>query len=132
MFVPMLALTFVISAGVCGVVDALFRRPIAGILARIVVDEIHAAWTRYLRFALYVVGISSGVSIRNLEQYVTARWDDQRVVALTAERLVLEVYRTMIETLQGAAWMLLVFFVFALVAYVIVRAFEIRRTMRTA
>jgi hypothetical protein len=29
--------------------------------------------------------------------------------------------------LQGVAWMLLVFFVFALVAYVIVRIFEVRR-----
>ncbi len=39
----------------------------------------------------------------------------------------LEVYRMVIGTLQGVAWMLLVFFVFALVAYVIVRAFELKR-----
>jgi hypothetical protein len=30
-------------------------------------------------------------------------------------------------TLQGVAWMLLVFFIFALIAYVIVRAFELKR-----
>jgi hypothetical protein len=35
--------------------------------------------------------------------------------------------RTVIETLQGIAWMLLVFFVFALVVYIIVRAFELKR-----
>lgn len=40
----------------------------------------------------------------------------------------LEVYRTIIETLQGIAWMLLVFFVVALVAYVIVRLSELKRT----
>lgn len=33
----------------------------------------------------------------------------------------LEIYRTVIEALQSIAWMLLVFFVFALIAYVIVR-----------
>ncbi len=39
----------------------------------------------------------------------------------------MELYRTIIGTLQGIAWMLLVFFVFALVAYVIVRAFELKK-----
>ena len=45
---------------------------------------------------------------------------------LTFERWVLEIYRTVIETLQGIAWMLLVFFVFALVAYVVVRVAELK------
>jgi len=39
---------------------------------------------------------------------------------------VLEVYRTIIESLQGLALVLLVFFVVALIAFVIVRAFELR------
>ncbi len=43
----------------------------------------------------------------------------------------LELYRTIIETLQGIASVLLVFFVFALVAYVIMRGFELRRTEDT-
>ena len=38
----------------------------------------------------------------------------------------LEVYRTVIGTLQGIAWLLLVFFVFALVGFVIVRLAELR------
>jgi len=46
---------------------------------------------------------------------------------LNADRWTLEVYRTIIETLQSIAWMLLVFFVAALLAYVIVRGFELRR-----
>jgi len=37
------------------------------------------------------------------------------------------VYRTVIGTASGVAWMLLVFFVFALIAYVIVRVFESRK-----
>jgi hypothetical protein len=46
---------------------------------------------------------------------------------LTASRWVLEIYRTIIETLQGIASMLLVFFIFALIAFVIVRVFELKR-----
>ena len=36
----------------------------------------------------------------------------------------IELYQAAISTLQGIAWMLLVFFMFALVAYVIVRIAE--------
>lgn len=35
-------------------------------------------------------------------------------------------YRTVIGTLQSIAWLLLVFFVFALLAYVIMRGMELR------
>ena len=64
----------------------------------------------------------------DLERYINpGRYDDKaRILELTQDRWVLEVYRTIIETLQGIAWMLLVFFVFALIAYVIVRVFESR------
>lgn len=45
---------------------------------------------------------------------------------LTSARWVLEVYRTIIDAMQGIAWMLLVFFIFALIAYVLVRFVESR------
>jgi len=75
--------------------------------------------------AIYVVGISSGVRIWSLENYITPR-SNTTPVELTRDRWVLEVYRTIIESLQGLAWVLLVFFVVALIAFVIVRAFELR------
>lgn len=43
------------------------------------------------------------------------------------DRWLLAVHRTVIETLQSIAWMLLVLFVFALIACVVVRGFELRR-----
>jgi hypothetical protein len=49
------------------------------------------------------------------------------VLDLTRERWLMEVYSTAIGSLGAITWMLLVFFVFALLAYVIVRAFEMRR-----
>jgi hypothetical protein len=54
--------------------------------------------------------------------------DKAQIIALTSERWVLEVYRTVIQTLQGIAWMLLAFFAVALLAYVVVRLSELKRT----
>jgi hypothetical protein len=127
MFITLLAATFVISFVVSTIVVFIFTRPLDGILNRIVSDQISKAWSKYLKFAMYVTGVSSGVRIWELQQYVIKpQYTGSDIVALTTERWVLEIYRAIIGTLQGIAWMLLVFFVFALVAYVIVRAFELK------
>jgi hypothetical protein len=70
------------------------------------------------------VGISGGVRVWELEKFITPRPEEAEAIVLNAERWTLEVYRTIIGTLQSVAWMLLVFFVFALIAYVIVRGRE--------
>ncbi|MFG6429721.1 hypothetical protein [Roseateles sp. LYH14W] len=129
MFLTLLAVTFVIAVLVAAIVAWLFSKPIKGILKRIIADDISGAWNRYIIFAIFVVGISSGTRIWQLERYVTPEATDKpgRLLTLTTERWVLELYRTVIESLQGIAWMLLVFFLVALVAYVIVRAFELKR-----
>ena len=111
----------------------MFSKPIERILTRIIADDISQAWLRYMKFAILVVGVSSGVRIHALERYITApQWmekDKTEIIALTAERWVLEVYRTVIETLQGIAWMLLAFFAVALLAYVVVRLSELKRNV---
>lgn len=134
MFFSLLLVTFAVSAAVAISVAFTFKKPIAAILNRIIADQIAGAWERYLMFALFVVGISGGVRIYQLERYITAeRSTDALPVVLNSERWTLEVYRTVIETLQAIAWMLLVFFVVALIAYVIVRASELKhqRTNRS-
>ena len=121
MFVTLLVVTFLISFAVSTIVARFFREPLDKILSRIIADDISKAWSKYLIFAIYVTGISSGVRVWALEKYISES------TTLTGQRWIFEVYRTVIETLQGIAWMLLVFFVFALIAYVIVRAFELKR-----
>ena len=123
----LLPATLIIAIAVSFIVTRLFHRPIATILRRIVGEELSAAWQRYVTFAIYVVGISGGVRVWELEKYVNPRGKDTPPVVLNTDRWTLEVYRTVIETLQSIAWMLLVFFVATLVAYVIVRGFELRR-----
>jgi hypothetical protein len=134
MFLALLGVTFVIAFAVSLVVVTIFNRPLDSILKRIIADEISSAWLKYLKFAIFVVGVSSGVRISEIEKYITPqRWDkESRIIELTSDRWILEVYRTIIDALQGIAWMLLVFFVFALVAYVIVRIFELRRPKENA
>ena len=128
MFLTLLLVTFAIATVVSIIVARAFSKPINQILTRIIADEISVAWRRYLMFAIYVVGISSGVRIWELEKYITKpAYKDAEIVQLTGDRWVLEVYRTIIETLQGLAWVLLVFFVVALLAFVVVRIFEMRR-----
>lgn len=127
MFFALLIVTFLVAVAVSFGTVRLFDRPIASLLGRIVADELSGAWHRYIKFAAYVVGVSGGVRIHDLERYVSAPKNDEEILVLTPERWTLEVYRTVIETLQGIAWVFLLVFMLALVAYVLVRGFELRR-----
>lgn len=127
MFITLLFVTFLIAVGVSAGVARFFAVPVRRILGHIVTDDITYAWAKYIWFAILVVGISSGVRIWELERYITPM-DPARMetLTLTTDRWVLEVYRTIIGSLQGIAWLLLVFFAVSLVAYVIVRVGEAR------
>ena len=133
MFFTLLLATFLIAAIVSLIVVRIFDKPLSRILDRIIQDDIASAWRRYITFAAFVVGISGGVRIYELERYIDPPQKDAAVLALTTERWVLEIYRTIIECLQSIAWMYLVVFVFALIAYVIVKISELkhRRSDRT-
>ncbi|UXI03898.1 hypothetical protein [Photobacterium sp. TY1-4] len=126
MFFTLLFVTFALAIAVSFCVVKIFDSPIASIFSRIIQDPISSAWHKYVTFAAYVVGISGGVRIYQLERYISAPHKDTQILELTVERWTLEVYRTIIETLQAIAWMYLVVFIFALIAYVIVRGFELK------
>ncbi len=128
MFITLLIVTFLIAAATSAVVAFLFSRPINKILSRLVSDELAPMWRRYVVFAIYVVGISGGVRVWDVERYITPDREGQ-ILVLNSDRWVIEIYKTVISALQSAAWMLLVFFLFALLAYVIVRGFEWKRTI---
>lgn len=123
MFLTLMVANLLLATIVAGVVAYVFNKPIQNIMKRIVDDQIGLAWARYMQFAIFVTGISAGVRIYELERYITPLLSTKptEILPLTAERWVLELYRTIIGTLQGITWMLLVFFVVALLAYVIVR-----------
>jgi hypothetical protein len=122
----LLAATFAIAFVVASIVVVIFTKPVDRILKRVVPVEISSAWTRYLQFAIYVVGIGGGVRIWEFEKYLTPVEPYREIIPLTADRWMLEIYGTIIGTLQSTAMVLLVFFVFALIAVVIVRGLESR------
>lgn len=126
MFIWLLVVTLAVSAAVCFFINRAFDRPIGRIMTRLVAEDLASAWRRYVAFAIYVVGISGGVRIHSLDRYVSPQDTTKQILELNNDRWILEIYRTIIETMQGVAWMLLVFFVFALIAYVVLRGFELR------
>ena len=127
MFITLLAVNFVVALLVCLVVVVMFKSPVNKILQRLVVEDIYRTWSKYILFAIYVVGISGGVRVWDLEKYITPKDEGGTVLLLTGDRWILELYRTVIGTLQSIAWMLLLFFVFALIAFVIVKGLELKK-----
>jgi hypothetical protein len=127
MFITLLIANFVVAFVVCMIIATVFKKPIDKILQRLVTEDIYSTWSKYIIFAIYVVGVSGGVRIWDLEKYITPQTQNGTILQLTSERWVLEIYRTIIGTLQSNAWMLLLFFIFALIGYIIVKGFEIKK-----
>lgn len=130
MFLTLLLATFSLALLVSVLVALLFRRPLQRILDRLVAGDLGSAWLRYLLFAVVVVGVGGGVRIGSLRRYIEPSAQNQPPLILDANRWTLEFYETVIGTLQSITWMLLVFFVFALIGYVIVRGLELRAAGR--
>jgi hypothetical protein len=131
MVISLLIATLLVAVVISFIVARVFKGPISNILHRLIPDDIYLAWSRYLIFAIYIVGISGGIRIWDMEKYLSPSVEGpdgvKTVLELTQERWLLEIYRTIIGSLQSTVWMLLVFFIFALMAYVIVRGFELKK-----
>lgn len=132
MFYTLLLATFGIAFLVSWLTARFFDTTAQHILKRVIQDEISSAWAIYLKFALLVVGISSGVRIHQLERFISTPTFNEKaaILELTPARWTLEIYRTVIGTLQGLASVLLVFFVVALLGFVAVRLIETLRRNR--
>jgi hypothetical protein len=126
MFAKLLIVTFLVAATTSVCTAAVFSGPVRKLLGRIISEELAPIWRRYIVFAVLVVGIAGGVRVWDLEKYITPD-KDGKLLALTSERWGLEIYKTVIGSLQSVTWLLLIFFLFALVAYVVVRGFESRK-----
>jgi hypothetical protein len=126
MFMLLLLVLFAISAATSALCAYLFSKPVSKILVRLITEELAPTWQRYITFAIYVVGISGGVRIWEMEKYITPD-KEGKLTVLNGDRWIIEVYKTIIDSLQSVAWMLLIFFLFALIGYVIIRGFEAKK-----
>jgi len=132
MFVLLLVVVFLVSLAVSEIIVLMFDKPIKQLLNKIIPADISAVWTRYIKLAIYVVGISGGVRLWALERYISKRTATDELLQLNRDRWIIEIYQTIIGTLQSVVWMLLVFFIFSLIAYVVTRAIESRRVNTSA
>jgi len=123
-FLLLLVVTLVISLVVSLAVIFFFRKPVDRIFQRIIGEEIANAWRKFLMFALVVVGVSSGSSIWRLERFVENQGEGGSPAVITVQAWGLEIYRSILQTLGGMAWALLIFFIVALIAFVIVKRGE--------
>ncbi len=124
MFVLLLIVTFTIATAASIVIARMFNQSLAGIIGRLIPDELAVAWHRYVLFGLYLVGVNGGVRIWEFEKYVLPIGAERETLVLTPDRWALEVYRTLMGTLRSIATVLLLLFVLALFGYLVVRARE--------
>jgi len=123
-FLILLIVTLAIAIVVSALVVFAFRKPVDSIFARIIGEDISSAWRKFLMFALFVVGIASGVQVWKLERFIEPETAEHARPVLTPEFWGLEIYRTIIGALGGLAWALLIFFVVGLIAFAMVRRRE--------
>jgi hypothetical protein len=123
MFIALFIASFALALAVAAGVAWLSKDPIEVILHRFLAAHICVALSKYLRFAIVVVGIASGTRVRALEEYIGASsWNKTALTAaLTQEIWVLELYRTLVGTLEGIVWLLLAVAFFVLLAILIIR-----------
>jgi len=102
---------------------------VKNILRKLLDDEAAAAWTRYVFFTLVVAGVTAGARVRILEEYLAAPSFNRgaMLAQLTQEFWVLEMYRTVIGTVVGMAWVLLGLSLVAGIAYVIADKYRLNR-----
>ena len=96
MFLQLLFVSFGLAAAVSVLVVLVFLKPVRAILQRIVGEEIHTAWVRYVMFAVVVVGISGGVRLWELGRYITPDEKTGKVLELTNDRWILEIFSTIV------------------------------------
>lgn len=128
MFVALFAASFVLALALSITVAWISREAIDSVLRRFVADyAVRAGFEKYIRFAIVVVGISGGTRVRVLQEYLAASDLNRAAMAaqLTQEFWVMEIYRTILGTLEGIATLLLVCIFLALIAPVVVRMLKL-------
>ncbi|GHD79709.1 hypothetical protein ACFSQE_10735 [Vogesella fluminis] len=128
MFYAILLVTLAVALVTSILVVRFFNEAVRKILSRIVGDDLAEAWRKYMSFAIVVVGVSGGVRIWDLEKFVPN--GRESALELNGVRWTIQIYRTVIDTLSQIAWVMLLFFLCTMVAYVIMRAVEARNSER--
>lgn len=119
MFIALFGASFLLALALSATIAWLSREAMDTVLRRFVGDPVvRSGFEKYIRFAIVVVGLSSGTRAKALQEYIAAAdWNKPALqAALTQEFWTLELYRTVMGTLEGVAGLLLLCIFLALIA----------------
>ncbi|MEC5205198.1 hypothetical protein [Vogesella urethralis] len=128
MFYALLIVTLGVALLTSVLVARFFSDAVLKILKSIIGPELAEAWRKYMSFAIVVVGVSGGVNMWEIQKYLQN--GREQVMELNGPRWTMEIYRTAMDTLSQISWVMLLFFLCAMVAYVIMRVAESSREQR--
>jgi hypothetical protein len=127
--------SFLLALTISVVLTWLFTKPIEDFLERFIIDPmICTAWSKYIRFAVVAVGISTGTQTASLEEHLSSPAVNKAAVArqVTEAFWALELYRTLVGTLVGLAWLLLAFCVLIVIARMFIKPLPTNQTRAIA
>jgi len=105
-----------------------FSKPIRVMVSSILPDELATAWSTFMRYMIVVIGVGGGVRIYNYEKYLDTGAADHVPVPLTSGRWALELYDTLLNTLSSIGWLVFWLFAIVMIAYVILKVRERKKT----
>ena len=123
MFVVLFLVTLVVALGVSYIIAKASNHPIESVLHHFFAPHLSAAFAKYLQLAILLVGVCAGARVRALQDYISAPDYNKPAMLeqLTQEFWVMELYRTVIGTLEGILWLIFLFALAVIVAVVIMR-----------
>ena len=121
--------SFVTAGLVSFVVASVCETPLSILIRRIIQNDTSCIFTRYVRYATYLVGISYGVRVdplsSELKAHILERLPNLRLPDFPEWWMWLIGIMTIImQSLTAIASMYLVFFIFGLIAYITVNVRE--------
>ncbi|PYT68945.1 MAG: hypothetical protein DMG39_19710 [Acidobacteria bacterium] len=128
MFVALFGASFALALALSVTIAWISREAIETILRRFLADSVlRRGFEKYIRFAIVVVGISGGTRVKALQEYISAADYNKAALqaALTQEFWTLELYRTVMGTLEAVAGLLLLCIFLALIAPAVLRLLKV-------
>lgn len=125
------AVAFITAGLVSFCVASVCEKPLSILMERIIQNETSRMFTRYVRYATYLVGISHGVRLHPIGFEIVAHfsehdYDPAHILEhnLDYQLLLMWIQMVIIQSLTAIAYMYLAFFIFGLIAYITVKARE--------
>jgi hypothetical protein len=106
----MLSSVFLSTLVISGSVVLIFSPLIDGVLFRLITGEMAAAWSLFAKFALLVAALTGGLRLSDIGSLISAAQGGGAPASLSSGKILLEVFRAVLGTLNGSVWMLLLIF----------------------